>query len=170
MPMPLLTHPEIWLANSSNELAYQSGETPFGLSCFSQDSLQYLNELLDQLANNNEDHRADGLQYANKKDRQMAFQEMQQSLGKNYTQKAHVFVKNFTSDQALLSQEIVHVKSTIVDAMLGVLRAIVTTGDLTRDTMINTEVIPALKQLGILMPKTSELSLPGSFNAVQFAG
>ena len=268
--MPLLTHPNImiWLANSSNELArYQSGQAPFGLSCFSQDSLQYLNHLLDRLANNDEYRRADGLQYANKEDRQVALQEMQQSLGKNYTQKAHVLVKNLTSDQALqgasvyrrlsqplqltewwqkkrhkasateqdditvlqqqwqaimpfafctsgdllekvsllkeldaylwlakyhfkqaqtrlpvpfrkhysqwlaqFSQEIVHVKSAIVDAMLGVLRAIATTGDLTCDTMINTEVIPVLKHLGILMPKTSELSLPGSFNAVQFAG
>jgi hypothetical protein len=267
--MLLLPCPPImtWLTDYPNELAYyQEGEAPFSLSCFTQESLRHLEQLLDQLANNDEYHRAQALHYANKEEQQKAFQDMKQLLDEMEHKEARNFVTNLRADQALqaaslyrklsqklqtdagwqqqqqhcmtenadfavlqqhwqplmpfafctsrdliekislledlnayvwlakyhfkqsqtllppafqkqygqwlaqFSQALVQIKHAMVEVMLNILRATVTTDNLTCDTMINTEVIPLLKQLGILKPKTPELWLSGSFNATQFAG
>jgi hypothetical protein len=266
--MALLSRPNMmnWLTDYPNELAsYQAGDAPFNLSCFTQESLGYLDQLLDQLANNDEYHRSQALHYANKEDRQKALQEMKQLLDEMNNKEVHHFVTNLREDQALqaanlyrnfsqklqtdaewqrllqqhiientdialqqywqplmpfafctsrdliekvslledvdayiwlakyhveqsktslppafqkqckewlahFSQSLIQVRHAIVEMMLGILRATVITNDFTCDNIINTEVIPLLKQLGILKPKTPEFWLTGSFNASQFAG
>jgi hypothetical protein len=265
--MPLLPYPNImtWLTDYPNELAYyQAGEAPFSLSCFTQESLRSLEQLLDQLANNDEYHRFQALHYANNEERQNALQEMKQLLDEMNNNEARSFITNLKADQALqaaslyrklsqqlqtdtgwrlqqhritentdltalqqhwqplmpfvfctsrdliekvslleeldayawlakyhfkqsqtllppafqkqcrewlaqFSQALGQIKHTMAEVMLGILRAAATTNDLTCDTLINTEVIPLLKQLGVLKPKTPELWLSGSLDATQFA-
>jgi hypothetical protein len=265
MFMALLSGPNImsWVTDYPNELAsFQAA--PFNLSCFTQESLGYLDQLLDQLANNDEYHRSQALHYANKEDRRSALQEMKQLLDEMNNKEVHNFVTNLRADQALqaaslyrklsrklqtdsgwqllqhdiventdtllqqhwqplipfafctsrdliekvslledldayiwlvryhlkqsktvlpsafqkqcsqwlvhFSQSLIQIKFAIVEVMLGILRATAITNDFTCDNMINTEVIPLLKQLGILKPKTPELWFTSSFNANQFAG
>jgi hypothetical protein len=91
------------------------------------------------------------------------FKQSKTDLPVAFRQKYHLRLKQF-------SEQMVQVKQAIADMMLGILRAVTTTGDLTCNAMINTEVIPVLKQLGVLLPDTPSITVPGVLDESQFVG